>query len=196
MQRTYSDLELSAIGEIVNIGTGNAATSLSQLVQREILLAVPEVEITAIWDAAEHIGSVETPVTAILTPIGDDDAVAIALVFPEEAAATLCRLLGTEHGTEIGQSALQEIGNILTGSYLTAMAIATGISLEPRPPVFARDMLGSVVDAIIAQAAGGSDSVVLLRAAISISNEECDFCLLFLPQPGALESLLQALGVA
>ena len=91
---------------------------------------------------------------------------------------------------------LQEIGNILTGSYLTAMAMATGIVLEPRPPVFARDMLGSVVDAIIAQAAGGSDSVVLLRAAISISNEECDFGLLFLPQPGALETLLQALGVA
>jgi chemotaxis protein CheC len=196
MQRTYSEMELSAIGEIVNIGTGNAATSLSQLVQREILLAVPEVEIAAIWDAAEHIGPIETPVTAILTPIGDDDAVAIALVFPEEAAETLCRLLGTEHGTELGRSALQEIGNILTGSYLTAMALATGIVLEPRPPVFARDMLGSVVDAIIAQAAAGSDSVVLLRAAISISNEECDFGLLFLPQPGALETLLQALGVA
>jgi chemotaxis protein CheC len=196
MHRDYSALELSAIQEIVNIGTGNAATALSQLVAREVELGVPEIQIVPIWEAAALIGPAELPVTAILTPVGEDASVSIALIFPEAAASSLCRLLGTEHGTELGTSALQEIGNILTGSYVTALSGLTGELLEPLPPAFAMDMLGSVVDAIIAMAAGASDTVVLLRAAISITGEACDFSLLFLPAAGALDDMLTALGLA
>jgi chemotaxis protein CheC len=196
MSKTYSDFELSAIQEIVNIGTGNAATALSKLVNRDVELGVPDVAVAAIWDAADRIGPAESPVVAILTPIGEDSFASIALIFPEAAAGVLCRLLGTELGTEMGQSALQEIGNILTGSYVTAISSMTGIAIEPWPPAFACDMLSSVVDAILAEASEFTETVILVQAALSITGEACEFGLLFLPRPGALDSLLTALGVA
>jgi chemotaxis protein CheC len=196
MHRDYTALELSAIQEIVNVGTGNAATALSQLVQREVDLGVPGIDVVEIWDAAGRIGPAELPVAAILTPLDSESSVSIALIFSEEAAQTLCRLLGTEHGTEMGQSALQEIGNILTGSYVTAMSAMTGRLLEPLPPAFACDMRGSIIGAIVAMAVGASDTVILLRAAISIRDEACDFSLLFLPEAGALDEILASLGLA
>src|SRR4051794_38309490 len=101
MHRDYTALELSAIQEIVNIGTGNAATALSQLVAREVELGVPDIDVVAIWDAAERIGPAEAPVSAILTPLGADGAVSIALIFTEDAADNLCTLLGVEPGSEM-----------------------------------------------------------------------------------------------
>ena len=112
------------------------------------------------------------------------------------SADVLCGLLGTDASTELGHSCLQEIGNILTGSYTTALVGLTGLALEPEPPLLAIDMLGAVVDAVLAMSAADADTVLFLQTAISIEGAECSFGFLFVPEDAAVDTLLRALGVA
>ena len=71
----------------------------------------------------------------------------------EKDAETLCKLLGVEAGTEVGDSALGEIGNILGTSYLNALSMMTGLSLLPSPPMLVTDLLGAIVASVLAQTA-------------------------------------------
>ena len=192
----YTELELSAVQEIANIGTGNAATALGMLVGRPVDIGVPKVELVPLADAAERIGPLESPVAAVLTPVRGDAAASLLLALPMESAEALCAMLGTDATSEMGQSCLQEIGNILTGSYTTALVGLTGLALEPEPPLLAVDMLGSVVDAVLAMSAADADNVLFLQTAISIEGAECSFGFLFVPQDAAVDTLLRALGVA
>jgi chemotaxis protein CheC len=191
----YSDMQLSAIQEIANIGTGNAATALSQLVGASVDIDPPIAEFVSLQDAAERLGPVETPVVAVLTPVVGDAPANILLAVPFDAAAALCGMLGTEPLSDMGRSALQEVGNILTASYLTAMASFTGLSVEPAPPLLAVDMLGAVVDGVFAMAAADTDSVLFLKTGIRIADAYCDFGFLFVPEQDSVAALLGALGL-
>ena len=192
----YSELELSAIQEVANIGTGNAATALSQLVARAVDIGIPKAELVPLAAAAERIGPLESMVVAVLTPVKGLMQASMLLAFPYASAAALCEMLGTDVDSEMGQSCLQEIGNILTGSYTTAIAGMTGLNIEPDPPLLACDMLGSVVDAVLAMSVEVSDTVLFLQTSITIEGSACDFGFLFVPRQGAVQNLLRALGLA
>jgi chemotaxis protein CheC len=191
----YTDLELSAIQEVANIGTGNAATALAQLINRAVDIGVPRAELVPLAEAAERIGPLESPVVAVLTPVKGVMAASMLLAFPFASADALCGMLGCEADSEIGHSCLQEIGNILTGSYTTAIAGMTGIDIEPEPPLLAIDMLGSVIDAVLALSVQSNDTVLFLQTAITVEGSACDFGFLFVPREGAVSSLLAALGL-
>jgi chemotaxis protein CheC len=192
----YSDLELSAIQEIANIGTGNAATALSQLVARPVDIGVPQAELVGLADAAERIGPPEQEVMAVLTPVHGDLDANMLLAFGPASAEALGGLFGIEMATEMGVSMMQEVGNILTGSYTTAISAMTGMSLEPAPPLVAHDMLGAVVDAILAMSVLESDTVLFLQTAIQIEGTAVEFAFLLVPGEGMVPTLLGALGLA
>ncbi len=191
----YNELELSAIQEVANIGTGNAATALAQLINRAVDIGVPKAELVPLAEAAERIGPLESMVVAVLTPVKGMMPASMLLAFPYESADALCGMLGCAADTEIGHSCLQEIGNILTGSYTTAIAGMTGIDIEPEPPLLAFDMLGSVIDSVLALSVETSDSVLFLQTAITVEGEPCNFGFLFVPREGAVDQLLIALGL-
>jgi chemotaxis protein CheC len=192
----YSDLELSAIQEIANIGTGNAATALSQLVARPVDIGVPRAELVGLAEAAERIGPPEQEVMAVLTPVRGDLGANMLLAFGPASAEALGGLFGIEMATEMGVSMMQEVGNILTGSYTTAISAMTGMSLEPAPPLVAHDMLGAVVDAILAMSVLESDTVLFLQTAIQIEGTAVEFAFLLVPGEGMVPTLLGALGLA
>ena len=192
----YTDLQISAIGEIANIGTGNAATALSQMTGIVVDIDPPIAEFVPLADATGKIGPAETPIIGVLTGIKGDVPASILLAFPFEAAMSLCSLLGTDAMSDVGKSALQEIGNILTSSYVTAIGQMTGLAIEPEPPLLAVDMLGAVVDAVLGMAAADTDQVLFLHTAIRVEDAYCDFGFLYVPAVGAVEHLLAALGLA
>ena len=114
----YSELQLDALRELANIGSGNAATALSGLLGRSIDVSVPNALALPLADAVDAAGPAEAIVTGVVLPVyGDLDAIVLLLFTPEDADE-LTGLLGCEPGSEVALSALGEIGNILGSSYV------------------------------------------------------------------------------
>ena len=121
-------IQLDALTEIGNIGAGHAATVLSQLLGERINITVPRINIVPLASASEIVGGPEVVVVGIYLRVFGDAPSSILFVFPRQAAMQLVDILvGRNPGTtnllrEYEQSALKEIGNILTGAFLYALS--------------------------------------------------------------------------
>jgi chemotaxis protein CheC len=192
----FTDLQLDALRELANIGSGNASTALSSMLARTVDISVPSVEALAFADAVEACGSPETEMTGIvLGVVGDMDATVLLLVTPQDAA-TICRLLGVEADSEWAESALGEIGNVVGTSYINALAAMTGMELEPTPPSTATDMLGAIVATVLSGHALAGDVALMLDTDLRVEGEDCSISFLLVPDQGGVEDLLARLGLA
>ena len=195
MKTTFTEVQLDALRELANIGSGTAATALSSMVGRPIDVSVPNALAVPLADAVDEVGAPGDEATGIVLPIvGDLDAI-VLMLFRPSAAATVCGLLGVEPGTELGRSALSEIGNILGTAYVNALAAITGLEIEPAPPQAATDMLGAIVDSVLAQNAAAQDVALLLDSALIVENEACSFSVLLVPTAESVGELLRRLGL-
>jgi chemotaxis protein CheC len=192
----YNELQLDALRELANIASGNAATSLAQMLGREVDLNVPRVLALPLADAVEACGSPEEATVSIVIPLeGDVTGVVLLLIEPEGAEA-LCRLLGVDAWDEIGESALREIGNILGTSCLNALASMTGLHLEPRPPHLTTDMLGAIVSSLALSQTACTELVLVLDSELAVADEPCAISFVLLPTEGGVADLLAPLGLA
>ncbi|MGZ4326060.1 MAG: chemotaxis protein CheC [Solirubrobacteraceae bacterium] len=120
-----TELQLDALRELANIASGHAATALAQMLGTEVDLSVPNALALPRADAIAAYGSADGPVAGVVTPLEGDIEGVVLLLIPAGDAETLCRLLGVTPRTEVGDSALREIGNILGASYLNALSAIT-----------------------------------------------------------------------
>ena len=150
-----TELEKDAMREVGYIGAGHAATALSKLVGQRVDVSIPVAAAVPLTQLPEMLGGMEELVTGVYLPLTGDIEGSVLLVFPQRSALTLADLLmKREVGTattlsEIDQSALKEVGNILSGNCLTALSQFLGMKLVEHIPDLAHDMVGAVVDAII-----------------------------------------------
>ena len=189
----FSELQRSALLEIANIGSGNAATALSQMLGKPVEITYAEALLATLAEAADKIGAAASPSAVVDTPVADDGG-KVLLLFPDGAGEQLCELLGTSIDDEMGRSALREVGNILATSYLNAVVEMTGMALAPQPPTIEVDLLGSLVSRSLA-GTRADDPTVLMRSVMTVETSDASFAFLFVPQFGAVTSLLDHLGV-
>ncbi len=196
MTGRYTDMQLDALRELANIASGTAATSLSQMLGRDVDLHVPKAYALPLADAVEAAGDPAESVTGIALAIeGDLDGI-VLLVVRESGVKTLCNLLGVEPGSEVGDSALGEIGNILGAAYLMALGSMTGVAMLPGPPYVTADLLGAIVASLLAQTAGHGETALLLDSQLDITGEPCEISFLLLPDEGGANGLLAPLGLS
>ena len=191
----YTELQLDALRELANIGSGTASTALSVMLGRSVDISVPNAKALPFADAVDATGDAESEMTGIVLGIqGDMGGTVLLLVTPSDADA-MCRMLGLEPGDEYALSALAEIGNIVGASYINALASMTGMALEPTPPATATDMLGSIVASVLATAALTGDVALLLDSDLVVEGEDCSISFLLVPSRGGVEELLTRLGL-
>ena len=191
----YSELELDALRELVNIGSGTAATALSQMLGRTIDVSVPTAAAVPLMDAVDAVGEPDLVVTGVaLGIVGDIEALAVVL-FREHDSTRICELLGVDPDGEFAMSALSEIGNILCSSYLGAFVTMTGLSMEPSPPSTTTDMLGALVATVLSLSAEDSDLALLLDSSLQIEGEDSSCIFLLVPNKAGIAELLARLGI-
>ncbi len=197
MTPPFTDLQLDALRELANIGSGTASTALSAMLGRPVDISVPTVQALPFADAVEAVGPVEREVTGILLGVrGELDGAVLLLVDPA-GAAVLCSLLGVDADSEWGLSALGEIGNIVGASYLSALTAMTGLEMEPTPPAPLTDMLGAIVSSALAAHAGtDADVALVLDSDLQVEGEDCNISFLLLPTAGGVHEMLDRLGLA
>lgn len=190
----YTEAQLDALGELANIGSGTACTALAQMLGRPVDIKVPNVLALPLADAIDAVGAAEAPRTAVKLDIFGDLDGTVLLVFPLEDAAALCGMLGVDPDSEVGLSALGEIGNILGTSYVNALAQMVGMEVEPHPPVTHTDMLGAIVSTVLLERDAG-DTALVLDSAMFVEDEECELSFLLVPSSDGVTDILDRIGM-
>ena len=149
--RNLQELQLDALKEVANIGAGHAATALSQMTNRRIMITVPQVNVTRLEQVAEILGSPDDVVAAVLMHMMGDLTGRTMVLFPVESAGLLCDILlhrplpTTKEFGLMEESGLKEAGNILSSAYLTALSDFMGMMLLPSVPSLVIDLAGAVL---------------------------------------------------
>jgi chemotaxis protein CheC len=192
----YTDLQLDALRELANIGSGTAGTALSSMLARSVDISVPNAVVLPLAEAVDATGPAESEVTGIVLGVSGEMTATVLLLVPPEDAGTLCRMLGLEPDDEYALSALGEIGNVVGTSYINALAAMTGMEIEPTPPATATDMLGAIVQTVLAGHAQGGDAALLLDSDLQVEGEDCSISFVLVPDQGGVDLLLERLGMA
>lgn len=164
----YKDFKMDVLKEVGNIGAGNAATALSQLLNKPIDMAVPKVQLLNFEEITDKVGGAEELVYAVFLRVeGEAPGNLFFILSPEAALNLLSRIAGIEilSDQELGEmelSALSEIGNILAGSYLSSLADFTSLSMYPTVPALAMDMAGAILSYGLLQFGQMGDDALLI----------------------------------
>lgn len=195
-----NNFQLDVLKEIGNIGAGHAATALSQLISEPIAMTVPNVSVVSLSEVSEILGGAEQEVVGVYMRMFGDVPGKIIFVFAEEEALTLAGMLtGTNNESQTlndyEKSALQEIGNIMTGAYLYALTKLTGYNVLSSVPILANDMVGAILNTALLEFGIIGDYALFIQTQFSLTQRKINGHFFLVPDPGALDVLLDALGV-
>ncbi|MEA5095167.1 CheY-P phosphatase CheC [bioreactor metagenome] len=196
-----NEIHIDILKEIGNIGAGNAATSLSQMLSKRIDMNVPEVSLLDYENVINSIGGAENIVVGILVSFeGEIEGVILFLLKKEFVHMILNSLLGTElHGfediSEMEMSALSEIGNIMVSSYVNSISSLTNMAIDITVPSLNIDMSGALLDAVTAEFSEAADRVIFIREKYFCQEETIYSHMLLLPSMSSLEILLRKFGM-
>jgi chemotaxis protein CheC len=200
---SFQELQLDVLKEVGNIGAGNAATALSKLLNKMIDMKVPSVSISTFDGIADHVGGPEEVVVTVFLKIEGEITGNMFFILQQEGAKQLIEsIIGPSEGegySEMEVSALQEVGNILCGSYLSALSDLTKLNLYPSVPALAIDMAAAILSYGLIEFSKLGDYALLIDTSfldITSGNEASIKGHFFLlPDPGSFAKLFSALGV-
>jgi len=205
---SFNHLQLDAIKEVGNIGTGNAATALSQLLSCFIDMDVPKADLVSIYSIAEYYGDPDSVVAAVFVRSSGEFGCSLIFIQDEASSNMMVNLLLKQQfggsvpenlPQEIIDSAIAEVGNIILSSFLNAISMLIGAQHEISPPGVATDMLASILDVVASIFGQMGEMAVLVNTALKIEGVEggqnISGNIVMLPDPDALELLLRKLKV-
>lgn len=193
---------MDVLKEVGNIGAGNAATALSQLLNKPIDMAVPKVQLLSFEEITDKVGGAEELVYAVFLRVeGDAPGNLFFILTPDAAVNLLSRVAGIElsGGEELSEmelSALNEIGNILAGSYLSSLADFTSLSMYPTVPALAMDMAGAILGYGLLQFGQMGDDALLIDTTFLEGQDEIEGQFFLIPDPESFPKIFTSLGVS
>jgi chemotaxis protein CheC len=191
----FTDMQLDALRELANIGSGNAGTALGSMLGKSVDISVPTAAVMPLEDAVAIAGRPDELRHGVVVPIVGDMEAIVVLLFPDPDARTLCGIYGIEPSTADGKSMLGEVGNILGTSYINVLAQMVSMDLEPAPPQVVEDMLGAILQSVLLGRGEDVDQALILDSALMVEEEECSLSFLLLPSAGGIKQLLERLGL-
>ncbi len=191
-------MQLDALSEVSNIGAGNAATALSQLLNRKIDMTAPQVNVITFDSIFTGIGSEEVVAGVMVRVLGDAPG-NILFVFDQETAFNIIEALTGSRDNELnefGASVLCEIGNIISSSYMNAISKFTGLLLTPSVPAVSLDMVGAILSTSFIESGQFDDNVLDFETEfLQEDSTKLSGHFYYIPMPGSLEKILNILGV-
>lgn len=197
-----SPLQIDVLREISNIGCGNAATALSTMLDKRIDMEVPDVNVLPLADVPDLLGGAELLVTGVFFRASDGLPCSILWLLRQESVGKLLSLLFSMNVdsrppySALEQSALMEVGNILSSSYLGALSSFSGLNFQLSVPALATDMAGAILDIALMQLGSYSDHALVIKNSLRQGNDAVEANFLLVPDPELLEQIFSSLGVA
>ncbi|MCX7772494.1 MAG: chemotaxis protein CheC [Clostridia bacterium] len=198
---SLNSFQLDVLREIGNIGAGNAATALAKMLDKKIDMKVPQIRVMKFSEVSEVLGGAETQVVGILLGVqGDINGIMMFILDYQSSRLLVNILMGRPVNTELEYdemtcSALKEVGNILAGSYLSALSNLTNLKIMPDVPDLAIDMAGAILSVPAIEFSKNSDTVLYVENEFTDGLDSVIGDLFLVPDDVSYSRLLRALGV-
>lgn len=181
-------------------GLNRAGQVLTEIIDREVKLAVPQVNLVPVFEVEPGFGQGNQPAVAIYLRVHGPMSGHLAMLLEFEGARKIAGLLlgaeagpqglGTETVSPLVRSALGEVGNIIGSCLLNALSDHLGFSLRPSTPTVIVDFSGAIVNSLLAEVGQQADQVFLIRTRFFEPEAEIEGSVLLLPEPSSLGDLL------
>lgn len=200
--KNYDDigeLALDVIREVGSIGTGNAATAVSELLSANVRIKLPDVKIAGFNESMTMLGNPEEPVAAILVQMsGDMDGIMLFLLRMDFINAVLGTMLGKTVSDyseldELEISALTEVGNIIISSYVNALSGLAGLDIDLSVPAISINMLGGILSVPMIELGYETNKIMIISGKFILNQQQLDSNLLMLPDIRSLNKLITKL---
>jgi chemotaxis protein CheC len=171
----FTPEQMDALKELANIGAAHSATTLSQMLDTHIGMNVPEINVVDIARVGEFLTDELT--TMVFFELQGDipHGGFLVLHFPRDSAIRTATIMQGAHDTnhplsEMDQSTILEVGNIMISAFLSATSDLLGFMMLPSPPVLVVDMAHAAITSLIAQMTVEVDDVILFH--VRLTSEE------------------------
>ncbi len=203
--KSFNDLDFSKIDvlrELGNIGMGNAASSLAQMLSNKVEMAVPKADLVEKETAADYLHKLQTTSLGIVLTLQGDLKGSIIHIFRKSFAERVINFFfpaaidSIADIDEMCMSVISEVGNITSASYVNAIAAMTGLFIDISTPLQCPDLAEAVLNPSATN--GGtdfSDKVLLIDNSFFIDREEIKSNLIFLPEVDSLNLIFERLGL-
>ena len=197
-----SSEQKDALQEMANIGAGHASTALSQMVQKDIQMGIPKIELINLEDVSDHIEKGQI-VVGIYLRISNEIPSYVMLLIPRESAFSIADMLlqrqsdpSVEVLSEMDKSALNEVGNVMICAFFDSLSELFQISVVPGPPKLAYDIPDALIDYILIQIGQVANQVLFFNVDLKEEDKESfKIDMFLLPEPQSVDIILEKLGV-
>lgn len=191
---------LDVLKEIGNIGAGNATTAIANMLSLRIDMSVPEVAFLPVENLGTAIGAEDDIIVGIMLGVeADIDGSMMFLLDMQSAHHLVNRLMMrpddyAEPFDEMDLSAIKEIGNIIAGSYLSALSSLTNLTIAPTVPFVAVDMAAAILSVPAVQFGTFGDNALMIQTKFSDDLGIQGFFIL-MPEEDSYAKILSSLGI-
>ncbi|MEA1975791.1 MAG: chemotaxis protein CheC [Bacillota bacterium] len=197
---SLNNIIIDVLREIGNIGAGNATTSLAKMLDKKIDMGVPQVRILEFKEVPMLIGGEENLVIGVYFNLEGDLTGSFMFLLDKESALSLLNMMMPMEFTDFDEmctSALKEIGNILSGAYISSLAALTNLKISISVPSISYDMAGAILSVPAIQFGMVSDRVLIVENEFfeDLELESIKGYFLLVPDLESYDVLLSSLGV-
>ncbi len=180
--------------ELGSIGAGHAATALSDILQQEILIDMPTIHRVEPHLLPKIYNRHDIPTTAVYLQLKDKYGCDILLMFELTEAKKIATMMTMASSIEeldqsMEISAIQELANILIGSFLTAISDFVGLQLLPTTPELIVDAFDAILDNFLIKQAMASEKAFVFDTHFKRKGEEAKSIIVIFPS-AELQKLL------
>ena len=199
---SINNMQFDVLREIGNIGAGNATTALSQMINSKIDMKIPKVELLEFKYLADIVGGAENLVVGILFTLEGQANGMMMFMMEKIAAHRLVNLLLnhpsdkiTDDFTEMEMSALNEIGNIIAGAYLSSLSTLTNMLITSSIPYLSIDMAGAILSVPAIEFGKIGDKALLIETEFGDKENAVNGYFILIPTLKSYEAILSSLGL-
>ncbi|MGX7023593.1 chemotaxis protein CheC [Vagococcus hydrophili] len=198
MMNKLTSLEIDALKELVNIGGGHAATSISVLIDKPVEMIVPLIKVMNYEELYKDIMAESEIIYAVTIQVSSKGEGMFLFALPESSASEICDMMlppDFEKSEEMIGSAITELSNILVNSFMNSIGQMLEIEFHTSEPGLTIDMFGSIISSLYMVFDQFDDEVLIIENEFYYSGKKMDALLYFIPEVGVLENLFKSIGM-
>ncbi len=202
-EQMISDMQFDVLREIGNIGSGHAATALAKMLDMKIDIKVPQAVVCDFNYLVQMVGGEEKLVIGILLQLSDDVEGMMMFIMDLPSSYVLLRKLmfsdlkEEDSLNDMHMSALQEIGNIITGAYLSSLSDLTKLKINASVPYLSIDMAAAILSVPAIEFGKLGDKAVMIETEFDLDEtQELNGYFLLIPTMDSYSKIMTSLGVS